>query len=135
MDNDTAKGLREMFRSLDHDLAKQISEQVDPAVLFEIEEVLGTIPEPRRGVPLHGMQQVMAIHEAVDESIRETIDAVAREAGRQRLCHEIVEAVMADPRVVSAMEAATRAKVVDGAVPIANQVMREELARRGLARP
>jgi hypothetical protein len=36
--------------------------------------------------------------------------------------------------VLFEIEEATRTGVVDGAVPIANQVMREELAPRGLAR-
>src|SRR4051812_16238159 len=67
-----------------------------PGAPVEIEEKLGTIPEPRRGVPLHGLQQIMAMQDLVEEQINETIDEVSRKV---RLHHEIVEAVMADPRV------------------------------------
>jgi hypothetical protein len=124
MADDVAKRLRDMMRELD----VAIAEQVDPALLFEIEEALGTIPEPRRGVPLHGMQQIIEMQRLVDESIQESIEAASRAA----LQAEIVESVMADTRVVAAMGEATKHGAVDGAVPVAMVVMREELARRGL---
>ena len=71
MGDDTAQRIQ---AAVEASLSNEISARVHPGTLFDIEDALGTFPEPRRGIA-HGLQEVAAALET--PMVEATNEAVA----------------------------------------------------------
>src|ERR1700733_12128957 len=100
MADDTAKKLAAGMREIE----EAVADAVGPDVMSQIEEGLGTIPEPRPEVEPHGMQIVERHHDAIEAAVRHDGHAIRRDMQVAALTAE----VMGDARVVEAIAMARR---------------------------